>query len=48
MGEWLESHLGHQLGQNHFCSGRKVEVASLFQSIGSEHRWELSRTLPIS
>lgn len=45
---WLESHLGHQLGRNNFCSGRKVEVVSLFQSIGSGQRWELSSMLPIS
>lgn len=46
MGVWLESHLGHQLGRNSFCNGRKVEVVSLFQSIGSGQRWDLSSMLP--
>jgi len=48
MGVGLESHSGHQLGGNNFCSGRKVEVVSLFQSTGSRQRWELSSMLPIS
>lgn len=36
------------MGRNNFCSGRKVEVVSLFQNIGSGHRRELSSTVPIS